>query len=371
MKSIVVGPLKYGIGLGFLAFIYFKYWEGKPLADGTISLGLKDILERPLSWHMLILALMVLAWAQFLTALRWYYLVRSVGLPFSLYQALRLALVGYFYSAFLPGGVSGDLIKAVGIAREQSRRTIAVSTVIVDRLIGLWAVFWLIALLGDLYQILGVSLVRDQIVIRDMVWWANAIVLGSSAVYLLLVLLPQKRIDRFGQRLSHVPVVGNHLTEVWNAFGLYRRKVNVIAISIGISLIGHASGAVVFHLASQFYEVPDPANERGTFIQHLLMVPVGNAGQALMPTPGGVGGGEAFFGYLYHLLNKPEVNGIANSLAQRFVTWILCLIGYLIYLQMRVQAHSAKVPALVPNAASDLMENEIPEPPRLSSKVLS
>ena len=41
-------------------------------------------------------------------------------------------------------------MKAAGIAREQSRRTVAVATVIMDRIIGLWGLCWLVALLGGL-----------------------------------------------------------------------------------------------------------------------------------------------------------------------------------------------------------------------------
>ena len=69
-------------------------------------------------------------------------------LPFTLGNAFRLGLLGFFFSTFLPGSVGGDLVKAAGIAREQSRRTVAVATVIMDRIMGLWGLCWLVALLG-------------------------------------------------------------------------------------------------------------------------------------------------------------------------------------------------------------------------------
>ena len=58
---------------------------------------------------------------------------------------MRIGLIGFFYNSVLPGSVGGDIIKAAAIAREQSRRTIAVATVIMDRVIALWGLVWFVA----------------------------------------------------------------------------------------------------------------------------------------------------------------------------------------------------------------------------------
>ena len=52
---------------------------------------------------------------------------------------MRLGMIGIFWNTFLPGAVGGDIIKATFLAREQSRRTVAVATVIMDRALALWA----------------------------------------------------------------------------------------------------------------------------------------------------------------------------------------------------------------------------------------
>src|SRR5436305_1095737 len=83
-----------------------------------------------------------------LTFYRWYVLVRAQNLQFTVMESLRLGLIGFYLSTFLPGSVGGDIIKAAFIARDQRRRTVAVATVIADRIIGLAALFWLVALIG-------------------------------------------------------------------------------------------------------------------------------------------------------------------------------------------------------------------------------
>src|SRR5207302_6700127 len=93
--------------------------------------------------------------AVLLTIIRWYYLVRAQGLPFTMTNALRLGLVGFYFSIFLPGSVGGDIVKAAFIARGQSRRTVAVATVILDRAIALWGLIWFVALLGAVFWLNG------------------------------------------------------------------------------------------------------------------------------------------------------------------------------------------------------------------------
>ncbi len=89
------------------------------------------------------------------TLVRWYFLVRALDLPFTLGGALRVGLLGIFYSTVLPGSVGGDIVKAAVLARGQSRRTAAVATVLMDRAIALWGLVWFVALLGGIFWVLG------------------------------------------------------------------------------------------------------------------------------------------------------------------------------------------------------------------------
>ena len=57
--------------------------------------------------------------------------------------------------------------------------------------------------------------------------------------------------------------------------------------------------------------------------------------QALVPTPGGAGGGEWGFGALYLLFRTSEANGVLASLVRRMLDWVFGLASYAIYLWMR------------------------------------
>jgi uncharacterized membrane protein YbhN (UPF0104 family) len=75
----------------------------------------------------------------------------------------------------------------------------------------------------------------------------------------------------------------------------------------------------------------------GTLPEHFVIAPIGYIGQALFPAPGGVGGAEAIFGYLYELIRGQNavVVGVAGRLALRIVEWSLGLVCYIAYLRMK------------------------------------
>ena len=126
-----------------------------------------------------------------LTFFRWYILVRAQGLPFTPLSALRLGSIGFALSTFMPGSVGGDIIKAFAIAREQSRRTVGVATVILDRVIGLCGLFWLVTLLGSIMDFSGIHdeaalTPQARTVLRGILITAAALSFGSLVFWFVM-----------------------------------------------------------------------------------------------------------------------------------------------------------------------------------------
>ncbi len=71
-------------------------------------------------------------------ALRWYLFIRAAGEPVGYGRALLVLLRGLFYSLFLPSMVGTDVGRMVELGRSKNTsRSNAVSTVLLDRLMGL------------------------------------------------------------------------------------------------------------------------------------------------------------------------------------------------------------------------------------------
>ena len=71
------------------------------------------------------------------SAWRWQQLLIGMGFQLRLLQLVRLVLAGAFFNMFLPSSVGGDLMKMVLLAPDLERREAAISSVLMDRVVGL------------------------------------------------------------------------------------------------------------------------------------------------------------------------------------------------------------------------------------------
>jgi uncharacterized protein (TIRG00374 family) len=351
--------LKYGIGFGLLAFILNKYW-----APNGKNPGIQGLLQQTpdlVNFFAILLMVTVTTSIQFT---RWFLLVRALDLPFTIGSAFRLGLVGSFWNTFAPGSVGGDLVKAYYIARGQpGRRAAAVATVIVDRLVGLFGLIWFAAVFGGAFWIAGDQRIEKNGYLKNIVTICTGLATAAVIGWVVLGLLPVHRADRFAQRLTLLPArvlsvfgriasrilpkrwgerftqrltglakkMGDALAEGWYAVWTYRQRPKVVYLTIATTAFVHFIFVLMFHLAVRVF----PADEPASFPENLVIAPIGYIAQAFFPAPGGVGGGEAIFGYLYELLGRPVETGVIGRLTLRVNEWVIGIIGLFFYLRMR------------------------------------
>ena len=83
-----------------------------------------------------------------LGVIRWRMVLEVQGLHLPMRRAVGITFVAQFFNSFLLGSTGGDLIKAYYAAREtHHKKTEAVVTVFVDRLLGLWSMLLFAALM--------------------------------------------------------------------------------------------------------------------------------------------------------------------------------------------------------------------------------
>ena len=108
--------------------------------SGRLDLAL--LVRTPITiWY--VLGMLLLLGSMVLQAVRWWWLVRSQSIPISLAEAIRLSWMGQFFSVLLPGATGGELVRAYYISQESATITSGVSTVLVDRAIGLYVLILL------------------------------------------------------------------------------------------------------------------------------------------------------------------------------------------------------------------------------------
>lgn len=88
----------------------------------------------------LLISLVCMGMTIFLGVMRWRLVLAVQGLHLSFGRALEISFVAHFFNSFLLGSTGGDLLKAYYAAREtHHKKTEAVMTVFMDRLLGLFA----------------------------------------------------------------------------------------------------------------------------------------------------------------------------------------------------------------------------------------
>ncbi|MBI1900473.1 MAG: flippase-like domain-containing protein [Planctomycetia bacterium] len=319
MKRLLITLLKIGISVALLTYLVHD------------ALGpLETLQAQEKDWGMMALGTLLCFVAVVICNLRWYLLVRALDLPFRMRDAFRLGFLGYMLNFFSLGSVGGDLFKAIFIAREQpGRRAEAVATVVIDRLVGLYALF-LVASAAVLITGLASSPVVRIAQISRLTLFGTAI----GAVCIALLLIPGFTHGKLSQRLTRIPRVGHILKRLLDSIRIYRRKLWVLVVTGAMSLGVHALSTTGIYLLSRGLPGPDPS-----LASHFIIVPLAMLAGALPLPLSGLGAMEAVMDYLYQQIPSgvavAEKSGLFVSFAYRVATILIAIVGFCYYLANR------------------------------------
>jgi glycosyltransferase 2 family protein len=285
---------------------------------------LQNLRERPKDWGTLAVAFVVAMFAVCVTFVRWYLLVRTLHIPFRLRDAFRLGFLGFLLNFVGVGSVGGDLFKAVFIAREQSdRRAEAVATVVVDRIIGLYALL----LVTSVAILLGS--VSQSSAALTAICNATLVVTSVGAVGIMMVLVPGFTRGSFSELLTGLPRIGHTIGRLIESVRMFRNRFDVMAVVLLMSMGVHALLAFsIFLIAKALFGEPPTLGE------HLIIVPLSNVAGAIPFMPGGLGTFEFAMEKLYEYVpasGPGDVIGVLVALTYRIVTIAIAAVGVVFY----------------------------------------
>jgi uncharacterized membrane protein YbhN (UPF0104 family) len=320
MKKFVTGALKFGIAAAIIGYLIY---------DARQRPQFNELVNGPKDWSLVALAFASILSAVCLTFVRWWVLVRALDFSFSLLSAFRLGFLGYLFNFVAPGGVGGDLFKAVFIAREyHGRRAQAVATVLVDRIIGLYALFVVASisiLVNDLIHS-GSPAVRD-------VAWATLAGTGVGALGIVMLLIPGFTNGKFSEFLSNLPRTGRIFRQLLDAVRMYRARLGSVALALGYSMVVHLLTVMGFYLLG----LAIPGNSP-TLGEHFVIVPLAMVVSAVPITPGGLGTFEFAVEKLFPTMSTVAVaagRGLLIALVYRLITIGTALVGVGFYVAFR------------------------------------
>jgi uncharacterized membrane protein YbhN (UPF0104 family) len=261
-----------------------------------------------------------------LRSLRWWWLLRAQNINSSLQQALQLSWIGNFFTLVLPGLAGGDLVRSYYIALEAPVAKVAsVSTVLMDRVLGLYALLWLGIPPLFVLVMLQNELTSTVIQLGALI---SLLVIGTSILFLTLWVHPTRNLilglapKRFYASLeATLAAYQTHSRDLFACF--------VLSLSAGIMHMG------AFLLASQIIDTPLD------WKQVFLVGPLVFIANSLPISPGGVGVGEAMASVLFAQFGVET--GAAIMLIVRLWVLIVRLPGGLIYV-LRTRSSPAAQP---------------------------
>jgi uncharacterized protein (TIRG00374 family) len=302
-RSRILNILKVLVSLGVLAAIVAKidFQEVLPV-----------LVE--MDWLPFVAALLLFLGGALVRAYRWGVLVWAQGVDVSWWRLVSLYYVGIFFSQILPTGMGGDAVRMYELSRDDHRAAPAISSVLVDRFLGLLVLFAmaLLALLGG-YRLVTAG---ERLLIA---------VLFLASLAAAALLLQRTFLETWGRRLGAGRLLHRFkiLDELYQSLHLYGRPAllrataasvvwNLILV-LGYYLLGQAVGA---DLELWYY---------------FLLVPIISV-FLMLPSLGGLGVREGVTLLVFTQVGVDEPVAMALGLAYLLTLWCSALLGAGLYI---------------------------------------
>jgi uncharacterized membrane protein YbhN (UPF0104 family) len=267
------GALRLALGLGLLVVVLVRTDAGRILPQLAAS-----------PWLLPLFVLQALL-GYLVEAQRLVLLLRSQQIRIPLARALRVCVTAVPFGYVVPGGVGGDVMKVVALARGRSGRSVELAAVVlVDRATGLVSLL----LVAVSAWLLSGSVASTPAPLRAAAL-AALIGLAGAGTGFLVAWSPAVRASRpYRFATTRLPLHAV-LSRVLDAIYAFRDHRGAIAGALALTAIGHAALAGFFVVAARALLPLAPA---ALVVWVSLLALVANV---LPLTPGGLGVGEAAF----------------------------------------------------------------------------
>lgn len=316
MKRLLTTSIKIGIVGGILYYL---------ISSERLNLERLWLLQQ--SPGLLLLMLFVLMGCVIpLTALRWWLLLRAVGLKVSPQRTFLLTWIGNFFNSTLPGAVSGDVVKGYYIIKAQAEegRTRAFMTLLIDRFVGLFGLI-VIAFLSLLSNL---SLFLQNPRLHSLIWLIGILFAATISFYGLVIWPFAAGRDPFLRLFANLPGAG-FTTKVYASFKSFQYQKPILLATLSIAILIHGLVAFLFVEIAQLLT----ATELNLGTQ-LFLMPIGLITTAIPIAPGGIGIGHVAFESLYQLVGIEGGADIFNLfIVVQLAVYLLGGIPYFFYNQ--------------------------------------
>ncbi|MDD5645454.1 MAG: lysylphosphatidylglycerol synthase transmembrane domain-containing protein [bacterium] len=323
MKNKIYMILRLVIGISILLYVLTSIqigetadYAGKSLSGRllyNIVLLKKQILgiDKPLFTAGITLILL----SYIISFVRWYFLlkVHDIDIPFG--RVISLGFIGVLFNNVMPSTVGGDIVKAYYAAKDTSKRAAVVTTVLVDRIIGMGSLL-LISVAAAPFFIFDRQLkVVSMLLIAIFIF---------SVIVFWLALHP-----KLMQKISLLKKgrMSGKFIEMYKAFYFYKDKTRVLVWSTVMSVV-----LQMMMIYVQYIFIRAMGYKGAHFGDFLILIPAITYICAIPISIMGWGVGEAAYKALFNLVGIANVYSVGLSLISRISMMAINLIGLPLYM---------------------------------------
>lgn len=292
-------------------------------AAGQPEFGIKSVVQN-IDVSLALLSFLVFLPVPLLQSLRLVWMLAIQEVRISYWAAVKLSYAGNFFNFALPGTTGGDLVKAYYVTAYTHHKTEAVTTVVLDRVVG---VVGLAIFAGGTFVL---SLITDAVQWRPDMFKMLAVALsllfaGLIAVSIVLFSSRLRAFFRLPQLVAMLPAA-EQIQRIGKATVAIRHHPSLMALSLGNTLVLQA----LFVFATYF--MARALGMHGGFLLYFVCIPI-TAILAALPIAPPQGFGLVEWAYIQFFaeggLNTAQ-QAFAFALGTRLIQLVWALPGVLV-----------------------------------------
>lgn len=317
MMKRLIPILQLVFGVGLVWYILHDLKNKGQLADMRTAL-----VSAGGNWPYLAAAVACFGICLLLCAIRWKLLLDAQQARLGFGRIFNLFFIGQFFNAFIPGATGGDVVKAYYVGRQsRANRAEVVATVFIDRLIGLFSIVALAAIVA----LVRVRFFLDHRELRFALAFTAILTLATIAG--LVVIFGQNLFERwsFFRRLEERTALGRITSRVYQAFHMCLRSRALLVQTSVLSMANHLTFILCTYCLSRAIGIAMQ------FTGYLTVFPVINMVAAIPVTPSGLGTRDVAAKKLLAIYGVQESSAVTLTLLIYTVMMLWSLFGGIIY----------------------------------------
>lgn len=299
---------KYIIGIGLIIWLV-----------STGQLNLNSISD--LSIQTFIMAMIFSFTSLFFATLRLKFLLNVQHFNIKFFETYKLNMLGIFYSLFLPGGVSGDILKGFHLLKfrnDNNSKTNIITTLFLDRYVGLYVMFLLASIVSMFTNIQSPKIEYLKYIIFVI---TLCLTIAPFFIYFIIKILHDyhllKKFDYLYEKMIKVKQSTQQFIQL-----------KLLLISVLLGILGHILTILIIWIIST------DLNFMISLYNTLIVSPIAFVINLLPISPGGIGVGEKAFKELF-LIYGVE-GGATVFFISRFFMYLPGLYGVYAFTQQKL-----------------------------------